>query len=92
MGPAFKRNYKFTEALPNVNIYSLMCHILNLTPAPNNGSLLHVRHMLVDGPNKGSNGSGGLRITEMACKFCFIKKKLEIKGLLLVFKYYIRSL
>lgn len=45
MGPSFK-----TGATVNffnmVDIYPLMCHILHLTPAPNNGSLYVVKNLL----------------------------------------------
>ena len=36
-GPAFKRNYIFEE-LNNVDIYGIVCKILNLKPAPNDGN------------------------------------------------------
>ena len=44
-GPAFKKGY-IAEPFDSVDIYPLMCHILGLTPAPNNGSLDNVKHML----------------------------------------------
>ena len=30
----------------NVNVYSLMCHLLGIEPVPNNGSLQAVQHLL----------------------------------------------
>lgn len=45
MGPAFKKNYN-VKSFNSVDIYPLMCHILDLTPAPNNGSLDNVISLL----------------------------------------------
>jgi alkaline phosphatase D len=36
-GPAFKKNYRFHE-LNNTDIYGMICRILNLRPAPNDGN------------------------------------------------------
>ena len=44
-GPAFKEGF-VSEPFENVNIYSLMCHLLGIKPAPNNGSLQAVQHLL----------------------------------------------
>ena len=44
-GPAFKEGY-LSEPFRNVDIYPLICDILGITPAPNNGSLLQVKHLL----------------------------------------------
>ncbi|CAL1538026.1 unnamed protein product [Lymnaea stagnalis] len=38
IGPSFKKNFKVDTFLL-VDIYPLMCHLLNLQPAPNNGSM-----------------------------------------------------
>ncbi|XP_053140059.1 bis(5'-adenosyl)-triphosphatase ENPP4 [Hemicordylus capensis] len=37
-GPAFRRGYK-KKTINTVDIYPIMCHILGLTPEPNNGTL-----------------------------------------------------
>ena len=44
-GPGFKTGY---QSIPfnNVDIYELMCTLLNLEPAPNNGTLENVLPML----------------------------------------------
>ncbi|XP_036386547.1 ectonucleotide pyrophosphatase/phosphodiesterase family member 7 [Megalops cyprinoides] len=47
-GPDFKKNY-LAEPFDSVNIYPLMCKLLGVTPAPNNGSLSFTEGMLVDG-------------------------------------------
>lgn len=50
-GPAFKENY-LSEPFENVNIYPLMCHILGIGPAPNNGSLKAVEQLLKLSPEQ----------------------------------------
>lgn len=44
-GAAFKKGF-VSEPFPNVDVYELMCKILGLKPAPNDGSLDRVRSML----------------------------------------------
>jgi alkaline phosphatase D len=44
-GPSFKKNYKFKE-LNNIDIYNLICRILNITPAKNDGDPAHIKGML----------------------------------------------
>ena len=44
-GPAFKRNYKFKE-LNNVDIYNLICKILDIRPAPNDGNPKNIKRIL----------------------------------------------
>ena len=44
-GPAFKKKYK-AEVFNSVDIYPLMCFILGIQPAYNNGSLEDVINML----------------------------------------------
>ncbi|XP_028391778.1 bis(5'-adenosyl)-triphosphatase ENPP4-like [Dendronephthya gigantea] len=46
-GPSFKRGLKF-QAIRNVDIYGVLCHILGLTPRPNNGSYDVVKSMFND--------------------------------------------
>lgn len=43
-GPAFKENY-VAEPFDNVHVYPLMCHLLGINPAPNNGSLKAVKQV-----------------------------------------------
>jgi predicted AlkP superfamily pyrophosphatase or phosphodiesterase len=47
-GPAFRRGLQ-AEAFENVHVYSLIMEILGLPPAPSDGSLEAVRHLLVPG-------------------------------------------
>jgi predicted AlkP superfamily pyrophosphatase or phosphodiesterase len=44
-GPAFKKNYKFKE-LNNVDIYNLICRILDIKPAKNDGNPEHIKGLL----------------------------------------------
>nr|XP_006815155.1 PREDICTED: ectonucleotide pyrophosphatase/phosphodiesterase family member 5-like [Saccoglossus kowalevskii] len=44
-GPAFKSNFT-SKPFNNVDVYPLICHIMNLQPGPHNGSLSAVNHML----------------------------------------------
>jgi predicted AlkP superfamily pyrophosphatase or phosphodiesterase len=44
-GPSFKKNYKFKE-LNNVDIYNLICRILDITPAKNDGDPTHIKGIL----------------------------------------------
>lgn len=44
-GPAFKQGLKDAKPFNSVDIYSLMCHVMQLEPAPHNGSLENVKHL-----------------------------------------------
>jgi predicted AlkP superfamily pyrophosphatase or phosphodiesterase len=44
-GPAFRRG-EVVPPFQNIHLYSLVAHILGLTPAPNDGSLDSVRAVL----------------------------------------------
>ncbi len=46
-GPAFKKGYHHPE-FKNVSVYPLMCQILSLIPAPNDGDFQEVKEMLID--------------------------------------------
>ncbi|XP_072014947.1 ectonucleotide pyrophosphatase/phosphodiesterase family member 7-like [Amphiura filiformis] len=45
-GPSFKKGYQ-KEPFESVNVYPLMCELLNLDPAPNNGSRANYADMLI---------------------------------------------
>lgn len=45
VGPDFQRNLE-VGPFETVNIYPLMCHLLKITPEPNDGHLNATRHML----------------------------------------------
>lgn len=45
MGPAFKVNHT-VETFKNVDVYPLICKILGIEPAPNNGSMDIVQSLL----------------------------------------------
>ncbi|MER3630882.1 MAG: alkaline phosphatase family protein [Blastocatellia bacterium] len=44
-GPGFRKGY-LAEPFKNIEIYNLMCKILRLRPAANDGNLKHVRNLL----------------------------------------------
>jgi alkaline phosphatase D len=44
-GPSFRKNYSFKE-LNNVDVYNLVCGILKITPAKNDGDPSHIKRML----------------------------------------------
>jgi predicted AlkP superfamily pyrophosphatase or phosphodiesterase len=44
-GPSFKKNYQFRD-LNNVDVYDLICNILRLTPAKNDGDPSHTKGIL----------------------------------------------
>ncbi len=46
-GPMFKKGYQ-APPFNNVDIYPLMCHMLEIEPYPNNGSLTNIMHILKD--------------------------------------------
>ncbi|XP_076445124.1 bis(5'-adenosyl)-triphosphatase enpp4-like [Babylonia areolata] len=50
MGPAFRKGVKNADPFRIVDIYPLMCHLLGLDPAPNNGSLNNTAHILRSPP------------------------------------------
>ena len=44
-GPAFRKNYKLKE-LNNVDVYNLVCKILDIKPAKNDGNPEHIKGLL----------------------------------------------
>ncbi len=44
-GPSFKKNFKFKE-LNNVDVYNLICKILDIRPAQNDGNPAHIKGMM----------------------------------------------
>ena len=57
-GPVFKKAYK-AEPFESVDLYPLLCHLLDIEPRPNNGSLEAIEHILA--------GSDNLDITMITC-------------------------
>ncbi|XP_032235451.2 ectonucleotide pyrophosphatase/phosphodiesterase family member 5 [Nematostella vectensis] len=47
-GPAFKRDYESQNGLNVIDVYPLLCHLLGITPLPNNGSLDNMKEILAD--------------------------------------------
>lgn len=46
MGPDFQKGYTKEHVFSNTNIYPLLCHLLHIQPAQNDGSLQQVNDML----------------------------------------------
>ena len=44
-GPSFRKNYRFNE-LNNIDIYNLICTILKIKPAKNDGDPEHIKGIL----------------------------------------------
>jgi len=44
-GPAFKKNFSFRE-LNNIDIYNLVCRIIDVKPAPNDGNPKNIKKLL----------------------------------------------
>lgn len=49
-GPSFKSNFTHTHPINIVDIYPLMCEILRVEAAPNNGTLSEVKELLITPP------------------------------------------
>lgn len=49
IGPDFKVNYLKNDRFPNVDIYSLLAHLIGIVPAQNDGDLNRVADMLAKG-------------------------------------------
>ncbi|KAK4288129.1 hypothetical protein Pmani_038829 [Petrolisthes manimaculis] len=49
LGPDFRRDFE-VEAFQNIELYNLMCHLLDITPAPNNGTWGALNHLLASPP------------------------------------------
>ena len=65
MGPAFKVKHT-VKTFKNVDVYPLICKILGIQPAPNNGSLEIVQNLLK--PVHQDNGSASNN-TFLVCKY-----------------------
>jgi len=68
-GPAFKKAYK-ADPFQSVDLYPLLCHLLDIDPRPNNGSFDAIRHILAGGDN--------LHVTMITCKCLFVVVQVHI--------------
>lgn len=64
VGPAFRKNLEVGH-FETVNIYPLMCHILQIEPEPNDGHLDLTEHMLA-ADSRAAKGEWGPSITSAA--------------------------
>ncbi|XP_013782584.1 ectonucleotide pyrophosphatase/phosphodiesterase family member 5-like [Limulus polyphemus] len=69
-GPSFKKNFTITSIFETVNIYPMICHLLDIRPAPNNGSLENVQNAFY---NSAPASLSTLSFTIVLCYvvFCF---------------------
>ena len=75
MGPAFKSSF-IKETINSVDVYPLMCKILGLKAAPNDGSLENVKSLLkVTHKEKQPNVGQGITSVTTATVLC---KKLPL--------------
>ncbi|KAI5621726.1 ectonucleotide pyrophosphatase/phosphodiesterase 7-like precursor, partial [Silurus asotus] len=68
VGPAFRKNL-IVEPFETVHIYSLMCHLLDITPDPNDGHLNATRAMLLSFEEQGSADNNNSIITRVFIGF-----------------------
>ncbi|MBN3309096.1 ENPP5 phosphodiesterase, partial [Amia calva] len=81
-GPAFRKNFT-QKSMQSVDLYPLMCHILGVTPAPNNGSLNHVEDLLAEASPHVPGDKGGS--TSYALLFGVLLGTILVIGFLSVF-------
>ena len=53
-GPSFK-NQEVVHPFENIQLYNLMCHLVNITPSANNGTWGALHHLLIDPPHLNVN-------------------------------------
>ncbi len=53
-GPSFK-NQEVVRPFENIQLYNLMCHLVNITPSANNGTWGALHHLLIDPPHLNVN-------------------------------------
>ncbi|KAK5861640.1 hypothetical protein PBY51_017099 [Eleginops maclovinus] len=62
LGPDFKKNF-LSEPFDSIHIYPLMCKVLQIEPAPHNGSLSVTEKLLLHGGSQRNGVSVGLLLT-----------------------------
>ncbi|XP_046360522.2 ectonucleotide pyrophosphatase/phosphodiesterase family member 5-like [Haliotis rufescens] len=71
-GPNFKTNFK-SDPIQNVDIYPLVCKLLNIEPAPNNGSLDRVSVFIQDTPPiSGASTGASILLFEFLLAFTIV--------------------
>lgn len=64
-GPAFQQNIQIHRTVNNVDLYALMCYVLGIVEAPNNGSVYSLAFALSSSFSGPQNPSGVLLANEM---------------------------
>ena len=75
-GPAFKQGHHTPVQFNSVDIYPLLCHILDVAPAPHDGSLQNVNHMLA-ADHEDEEDEGFFTTTMLTCKWTHYKQLIE---------------
>lgn len=70
-GPSFKKGYRLQSSIKSVDIYPLLCHLLDLEPAPNNGSFQKIAPLLQGFPDKALITTPSLFITMLSVIFAW---------------------
>ncbi|XP_030054629.1 ectonucleotide pyrophosphatase/phosphodiesterase family member 5 [Microcaecilia unicolor] len=88
-GPAFKRNVT-KEAMTFTDLYPLLCHLLDIQPLPNNGSLSHVQDLLTSAAAQFLSDYGGQE-SYASIVGVFLGSVLALTFLLVFIKHVTRS-
>ncbi|XP_071477232.1 ectonucleotide pyrophosphatase/phosphodiesterase family member 5-like [Diadema antillarum] len=67
-GPAFKSNFALTGSFYAVDIYNLMCRVLEIDPAPNNGTFSNVEPLLSNAVTVVLPSFAALFLSLVSCK------------------------
>ncbi|XP_076799396.1 venom phosphodiesterase 2-like [Clavelina lepadiformis] len=80
-GPGFKRSYNTTEPFENIEVYNLLADLIDVSPAPNNGTTGSLYHILsqakpipalpvVPVPNQCLYPESNVANDQLGCKLC----------------------
>ncbi|CAK8697234.1 unnamed protein product, partial [Clavelina lepadiformis] len=80
-GPGFKRSYNTTEPFENIEVYNLLADLIDVSPAPNNGTTGSLYHILsnpkllgaqpvVPVPNQCPYPESDVTNDQLGCKLC----------------------
>jgi len=70
-GPAFKTG-EMVEPIKNVDIYPLICHLLDIQPSANNGSLVRAMTLLANDTGSGGEGNNGACFYSVDIRLWFV--------------------
>lgn len=79
-GPGFKKGIKSAEPFNSVDIYSLMCHLMQLEAAPHNGSLENVKHLLASQADTEGGPSAQYGVRLFICVLVIVIETIVLIG------------